>query len=200
MDIGATICRPRNPDCARCPLFRACLAARNRIAGKLSARRGEKPRPARVGAAFYAERARTARFSPAGVRRAGCSARRWSCLAGLGRKGTLDAVSAVGAPFAAAWRRLPGFVEHAFTHFTLRLRTFRRSAIRRRAPEGLRVDRRGRVADAGFSGLMRKAAEPAALAWADLGARVRTRSDATFREKTVISTILMSSHSDQLST
>ena len=26
MELGATVCRPRNPDCARCPVERGCLA------------------------------------------------------------------------------------------------------------------------------------------------------------------------------
>ena len=81
--------------------------------------------------------------------------------------GDLDAVGAVGAPFVAPWRRLPGFVEHVFTHFTLRLELFG-AEFGGEAPVGLVWIAPQTVAEAGFSGLMRKAAEQAALAWEEL--------------------------------
>ena len=57
MDIGATICRPRNPSCGRCPLQRACRAARTDSPEDFPPRAPKKEKPARVGAAFYARRA-----------------------------------------------------------------------------------------------------------------------------------------------
>ncbi|HYA72144.1 MAG TPA: A/G-specific adenine glycosylase, partial [Roseiarcus sp.] len=56
MDIGATICRPRRPDCAACPLRAACAAARTGEPEAYPRRASLKPKPARVGAAFFARR------------------------------------------------------------------------------------------------------------------------------------------------
>ena len=56
MDIGATICRPRNPDCPACPLRGTCAAARAGEPEAYPRRANVKPRPARVGAAFFARR------------------------------------------------------------------------------------------------------------------------------------------------
>jgi A/G-specific adenine glycosylase len=44
MDIGATLCRPKDPACARCPLLRFCRAFRE---GKPAAYPGKKAKPAR---------------------------------------------------------------------------------------------------------------------------------------------------------
>ena len=77
---------------------------------------------------------------------------------------TLGEVAEVGpetAPYSARWTRLPGFVEHVFTHFTLRLAIFSAPAPRR-APDGFVFIAPEAVEDAGFSGLMRKVAAYAA--------------------------------------
>jgi A/G-specific adenine glycosylase len=47
MDLGQTICTPRTPDCARCPLRARCAARARGIAAALPARRG-RPRPESV--------------------------------------------------------------------------------------------------------------------------------------------------------
>jgi A/G-specific adenine glycosylase len=120
MDIGATICRPKNPDCPACPLRAACAAARTGAPDAYPKRAKAKQRPTRVGAAFFARREDGAilarRRPPRGLLGATLE------LPG----GPWDAAERADlglshAPFAAAWRRLPGEVEQVFTHFTLRL-------------------------------------------------------------------------------
>ena len=175
MDIGATICRPAKPDCARCPLSRACLAQRTEAPESYPPRGKRKPRPTRVGAAFYAERADGAflarRRPPHGL-----LASTMELPTGIWAEGEIETVGPEDQPFPAAWRRLPGYVEHIFTHFTLRLAIFVGEARFAAAPEGyVWIDLRG-IDDAGFSGLMRKAAAAAASAFP--GAAVRRRSNA----------------------
>ena len=53
---------------------------------------------------------------------------------------------------------MPGAVEHVFTHFTLRLALFRAPAPDSSPPEGMVFVTPDEIEDAGFSGLMRKAA------------------------------------------
>ena len=56
MDIGATICRPRNPDCASCPLAQDCAAFRAGIPEAYPRRAEAKAKPRRQGAVFFARR------------------------------------------------------------------------------------------------------------------------------------------------
>ncbi len=160
MDIGSTVCRPRASDCPRCPFATVCLAAGSGTPEAFPAKLARKPRPARVGAAFYAERGDRAflarRRPPRGLLGA-----TMELPGGPWAEGDIEAVGAEAAPFAARWRRLPGFVEHAFTHFTLRLALFAARTPSETAPPDHVFIAWDGIDAAGFSGLMRKAAEAA---------------------------------------
>jgi A/G-specific adenine glycosylase len=157
MDIGATICTPRNPDCPACPMRSACAAHASSDPQAYPRKAPRKARPHRKGAAFFAQAAdgrilaRTR--APEGL------------LGGtLELPGTLwspdyapDA-AASGAPFPAPWRLTPGLVEQAFTHFSLALNVYAaRVADDTPAREGCFWVRREDIADAALSSLMRKA-------------------------------------------
>ncbi len=157
MDLGALICRPRRPDCPACPLLGACAAAATGAPEAYPRRAAAKRKPARVGAAFFARRADGAIL-----------ARRRPLEGLLG--GTLELpggpwqaaeradASAAQAPFPAPWRRLPGEVAQAFTHFTLRL-TLYAAEVGSSPPgaEGLIWIEPAAAEGAGFSSLMLKA-------------------------------------------
>ena len=168
MDIGATICRPRNPECARCPLEPGCRASREESPEDFPPKAPKKARRFRVGAAFYARRADGAflarRRPPKGL-----LGSTMELPGGDWKAGDIAEVSANGAPFPARWRRLPGSLEHVFTHFTLNLVLFGARVEGRAAPEGAIWVRPHEIAGAGFSGLMRKAAESAAVLWEEGG-------------------------------
>ena len=166
MDIGATICRPRNPACAVCPLNPACAAARTPTPEAYPPRAIKKARPARVGAAFFARRADGAFLARRRPPR-GLLGSTMELPGGPWAAGDLEAVGPESAPFAARWRRLPERIEHVFTHFSLRLALFAAPADFAKPPGDLVwIDPR-EIAISGFSGLMRKAAEKAARLWED---------------------------------
>jgi len=52
MDLGATICTPRNPACVLCPWLNACEGNRQGIAATLPAKLAKPERPTRHGTAF----------------------------------------------------------------------------------------------------------------------------------------------------
>jgi A/G-specific adenine glycosylase len=120
MDLGATICTPRSPDCGRCPLASRCAA---RAAGnpQLYPRKAAKaPRPKRQGVAYWLEHDGHVLL----VRRPA--------------RGLLGGMLALptdseGAPAEAQWREA-GSVEHVFTHFALSMRLLCAAAQAR--PEG----------------------------------------------------------------
>jgi len=122
MDLGATICTPRRPACIACPLTGRCLALTTGDPELYPRRLPKAEKPMRVGAAFVAVDERGAvllRKRPdtgllaamAEVPTSGWTAR-------------IDGGTGVeAAPFPADWREV-GNVEHAFTHFSLRMTVF----------------------------------------------------------------------------
>jgi A/G-specific adenine glycosylase len=123
MDLGAMVCRPRNPSCGVCPLLSDCAAARAGEAEAYPRRAAVKARPVRHGAAYFAFRGDGAflarRRPPKGLLGATLElpGPPWrTAEAG----GASQAVS-FAPPFDAPWRRLSGEVEQVFTHFALRL-------------------------------------------------------------------------------
>ena len=56
MDLGATICTPRNPSCDQCPWHTPCLARANGTATELPKKTKKKPTPTRHGIAYVVRR------------------------------------------------------------------------------------------------------------------------------------------------
>jgi A/G-specific adenine glycosylase len=159
MDIGATLCRPRNPDCGSCPLASDCAAFRAGAPEAYPRRVELKARPRRQGAVFFARRSDGAflarRRPPHGL-----------LASTLELPGTLWTAEGPGeelhaaAPVVAHWRRLPGEVEQAFTHFALRLTVYA-AGFEGAAPAGCSWVSSDGFGSAGFSSMMRKAVEHA---------------------------------------
>jgi A/G-specific adenine glycosylase len=116
MDLGATICTPRNPACGICPWRDLCAARVAGTAAELPKKEPKKPKPTRLGIAYIARRHDGAflleRRPDKGL------------LGGmLGWPGSDWNDAPVDAPpMPAPWRELPAEARHTFTHFHLRLR------------------------------------------------------------------------------
>jgi len=123
--LGATICTPRRPACGVCPVRPDCRGFAEGCAEALPYRAAKGERPVRRGATFVA------------VRADGAVLLRERPLHGL-LGGMLETPSSPWeeaepggdsarryAPVAADWRKLPGLVEHTFTHFHLELSVYR---------------------------------------------------------------------------
>ncbi len=127
MDLGATVCTPKSPGCAKCPWSDECIAFAQGDPARLPMRATKPQRPLRTAAAFVAVagqfregqavllRRRPARGMLAGMAEPPTTA--WSVSAD-------GATGADAAPFPAAWRHC-GTVRHAFTHFSLDLEVWR---------------------------------------------------------------------------
>ena len=107
MDLGATICRPRQFRCDSCPLSRDCAARKSGNPQEFPAPRERKPRPHRYGVAWWIER----------------DGKVW--LVRRPAKGLLGGMAALpgsdwtGQPPSPGMRF--GTVRHVFTHFSLDL-------------------------------------------------------------------------------
>jgi A/G-specific adenine glycosylase len=156
MDLGATICTPKRPACALCPLSPWCRA---RMAGQQETYPRKAPKKTgllRRGAAFVVVRAdghllvrtRVARGLLGGMTEV--PGTEWST--GFDPAGALDS-----APLALPYARLPGVVGHVFTHFPLELTVYRAEAPAGTAatPDSRWISL-GEIADEAFPTLMRK--------------------------------------------
>ncbi len=121
MDLGATLCTPRNPRCPDCPLRSDCAAAAAGVAETLPRRAAKPERPTRRGVAFWLVdgggrvllRRRAERGLLGGMVEVPSTL--WTDQAP-----SHDALMAQ-APLATDWRPLAGSVRHTFTHFHLEL-------------------------------------------------------------------------------
>ncbi|MEC9367292.1 MAG: A/G-specific adenine glycosylase [Pseudomonadota bacterium] len=123
MDLGATICTPRRPACAICPLTESCEGFSSGIAPQLPLRRAKGERPLRQGATFVAIRHDGAvllrRRPPRGLLGGMLEAPGTSWEEGA------PANAKASAPLSADWRRVAGAIRHTFTHFELELTVYR---------------------------------------------------------------------------
>ena len=134
MDLGATICTPRRPACAICPLREDCAGLRSGDPERFPVKAPKAERPRRRGIAFVAVRNDGAvllrRRPDKGLLGAmaepptdGWSSRQDSAA------GNADAL------FPAAWRPV-GSIVHVFTHFELTLDVHRADVGDMPAPAG----------------------------------------------------------------
>jgi len=154
MDIGAAICRPRNPECGACPLSGYCAAFRTGKPEAFPRRIAAKPKPRRSGAVFFAHRQDGAflarRRPPHGLLASTVELPGTAWTHGGADEDWKD------APVAARWRPLPGAIEQVFTHFALSLKIYS-AAFDGGAPDGCFWIAPDAIADAGLSNVMRKA-------------------------------------------
>jgi len=169
MDLGATTCTPKRPDCRRCPWADDCVAHANGEEENYPRRIPKAEGRLRRGAAFVVIREDGAVL----VRRRAAS----GLLGGMTEiPGTdwahdFDLADAGNtakeiAPFVAEgeWRRLPGGVRHVFTHFPLELTVFLAEVPKTvRAPRGARFVALPKLGSEALPTLMRKVAAHARL-------------------------------------
>ncbi|WP_040671357.1 A/G-specific adenine glycosylase [Rhodobacter ferrooxidans] len=113
MDLGATICTPRNPTCPDCPLAEFCAACAMGLQAELPRKLAKPEKPIRQGVVWIARRADGAWLLEQRPER--------GLLGGmLGWPGTGWDGSDAAPPLDADWQAA-GEVRHTFTHFHLTL-------------------------------------------------------------------------------
>jgi A/G-specific adenine glycosylase len=156
MDLGATICTPKRPACALCPLEAGCTAKAMGTQETFPRKAAKRAGQLRRGAAFVVLR-RDGHLL-VGTRPAK------GLLGGMtevpGTTWTADfdlAAAAAASPLPLALQRLPGVVNHVFTHFPLELVVLRAEApVGTAAPAGLRWIGLKEIPGEAFPTVMRK--------------------------------------------
>jgi A/G-specific adenine glycosylase len=159
MDLGATICTPKKPACALCPLNDGCAAFRRGDPETFPRKAPKREGMMRHGAAFVV------------LREDGCILLQRRPEKGLlgcmsevpGSEWATDfdpATSVSHAPklgTATRWRRTAGAVDHVFTHFPLRLTVYVAEVpATTAAPKGGRWVAVGKLGEEALPNVMRK--------------------------------------------
>ena len=158
MDLGSTICTPKKPACALCPLNDGCAALARGDQETFPRKAPKKTGALRRGAAFVVTRdsellvrTRAEKGLLGGMTEVPTS----DWLAGQD-----DKVALTQAPLLKAvsrWHRKLGVVNHVFTHFPLELVVYTATVPQRaRAPEGMRWVPIATLKDEALPNLMRK--------------------------------------------
>ncbi|MCB1379205.1 MAG: A/G-specific adenine glycosylase [Alphaproteobacteria bacterium] len=157
MDLGATICTPKRPNCLVCPWAEHCAGRRQGIAADLPRKRSKGPLPRRCGVVFWAER-----YDGAVLLRQRPDKGLLGGMMEVPSTPWQDAAPAnpcASAPLAADWQPVAGEVEHTFTHFQLVLSVLAARQLDGRAPHeagGYRWVRREDLAGEALPTVMRK--------------------------------------------
>ena len=127
MDLGATVCTPKNPACGLCPWTQSCAAQRRGDAEKFPVKTPKAEGRLRKGAAFVIVRrdgkllvrTRPTKGLLGGMTEVPTTA--WSHDFDV--EGASDEVPGLTRN-SPKWQRIPGVVTHVFTHFPLELVVF----------------------------------------------------------------------------
>jgi A/G-specific adenine glycosylase len=159
MDLGSSICTPKKPACALCPLNEDCVARTRGDQETFPRKAPKKAGTLRRGAAFIVTRGdellvrtRAEKGLLGGMTEVPGS--EW--LAGQDDKAALSQAPALKG--VARWHRKAGVVTHVFTHFPLELVVYTAQLpARMRAPEGMRWVPIATLAGEALPNVMRKA-------------------------------------------
>jgi A/G-specific adenine glycosylase len=153
MDLGAMVCKPRNPDCAACPIARHCAAFAKSIQAELPNKAKKAAKPTRKGVAYALVNARGQmlfeRRPDTGL---------LGGMLGLPGSEWIDGEPVAAPPAQTAWNRA-GVARHTFTHFHLEL-----DVMTAPAPKGFRANNNQSwiaPGDARLPTVMKKAVEKA---------------------------------------
>ncbi len=158
MDLGATICTPKKPACALCPLMEGCAARLRGDAESFPRKAPKKTGALRRGAAFVVirgdqvlVRSRPAKGLLGGMTEVPNSDWR------ADQDETDAKAQAPALKGITRWHRKAGVVSHVFTHFPLELTVYvAHASAATRAPAGMRWTQISALSDEALPNLMRK--------------------------------------------
>jgi A/G-specific adenine glycosylase len=159
MDLGASICTPKKPACALCPLNEDCVARARCDQETFPRKAPKKSGELRRGAAFVVTRGDEllVRSRPEKGLLGGMTEVPGSdWIAGQEDKAALKQAPDLAG--VTGWHRKAGVVTHVFTHFPLELVIYTAKAPpRTKAPKGMRWVPIATLADEALPNVMRKA-------------------------------------------
>jgi A/G-specific adenine glycosylase len=116
MDLGATICTPKSPNCPICPWTEKCEGRKRGVAAELPRKSAREPLPKRTGVVYWVERS----DGHVLVQRRPAKGMLGSML-GLPTTGWDKRSTVPNPPLKAEFKPASRAIEHTFTHFHLAL-------------------------------------------------------------------------------
>jgi A/G-specific adenine glycosylase len=125
MDLGATICTPRKPQCNRCPVSGSCLSLKQGKTELIPTKTPKRKKPTRFGIAFLcinSNKEILLRRRPDKGLYAGMME-----VPGTPWIQSLPSQAQIlnSEPIKADWQDVPGTIVHIFTHFKLEIKVLR---------------------------------------------------------------------------
>lgn len=133
MDLGATLCTPKRPNCLLCPWQAGCAAHRQGIAETLPRRAPKKPKPERSGVVWWLENHHGEVLMYRRPDRGLLGGMLMFPSSGWDAANDTNLTAQLSPAMQANWTALPGTVVHVFTHFRLTLNVQAQTA-----PKGFR--------------------------------------------------------------
>lgn len=133
MDLGATVCTPKRPDCHVCPLTELCLARIEGAPERYPVKPEKAVRPERFGAVYVLRRTGfvwLVRRAPSGL---------LGGMLALPTSAWNETPAQMAPPLEADWSKA-GDVRHVFTHFSLKLAVWIADVVDADLPEGVWAD------------------------------------------------------------
>ena len=166
MDLGATVCTPRKPDCPACPWRSSCQAHAGGEAHLLPKRVARPERPLRQGAVFWVQN----RHGQVLLRQRPEDGLLGGMMEFPGTQWHSGAQANAEdwhteTPFHARWSRLEGHVSHGFTHFRLHLTVYAARVTKRAPPPHMRWVALDALHREALPSLMRKVADHVTRHW-----------------------------------
>lgn len=165
MDLGATLCLPKNPNCADCPWGETCLARARGLTAELPRRAKRRPRPRRTGTVFWVARGEAGTGGHEVLLRPRPPDGLLGGMIEFPSTPWLDGNDAMAgeppedaAPWGSDWQRLPAPVRHVFTHFELELTVLAGRATGAALPDGAFWWPVARLDDQALPSVMKKVA------------------------------------------
>jgi A/G-specific adenine glycosylase len=115
MDLGATVCTPRNPSCSECPWAKWCVALEREVQTDYPKKMPKKALPVKYAQAYVMKFGDSVWLQKRPAE---------GLLGGMMEVPTSDWESAMppfSPPIDSKWKRSTAPVKHVFTHFELRL-------------------------------------------------------------------------------
>jgi A/G-specific adenine glycosylase len=132
MDLGATICTPRKPNCSICPWAEHCAGRKLAIAESLPRKVPKARIPTRRGTVFWIER----NDGHVLLRRRAEKGLLGGMMEVPSTEWTEKPSETIVPPIKSQWKKMKGRVEHTFTHFHLELAVWKTRTDDIALPEG----------------------------------------------------------------
>lgn len=155
MDLGATICRPKNPLCFSCPVAKPCQAFKQSLQNIIPVKKPKAEKPKKYGAVFVIQSGNEVLIEKRPEKGLLANLYQFPTTEWLKEEFSIEHYLSQ-APFDANWSISHERVKHVFTHFELYLLPFYIDLPKKKPIQGKKWHHLDQIDEIGFPTLMKK--------------------------------------------